>query len=103
MGERVRAQIGSALPDGERQGAPGPVQRTGQESMSIGIRNLLLAWGEGHDPRDDDERLAAIRRGPRFFVPSESASLDAVVHLPQQRGNQGTQAASRYVRGGSWE
>jgi hypothetical protein len=38
--------------------------------MSIGIRNLLLAWGEGHDPRDDDERLAAIRRGPRFVVPS---------------------------------
>jgi hypothetical protein len=38
--------------------------------MSMGIRNLLLAWGEGHDPRDDDERLAAIRRGARFVAPS---------------------------------
>jgi hypothetical protein len=64
MGGRVRAQIGSALPDGKRQGAPGPGHTTEEESMSIGIRNLLLAWGEGHDPRDDDERLAAIRRGP---------------------------------------
>ena len=39
----------------------------------MGIRNLLLAWGEGHDPRDDDERLAAIRRGSRFVGPSESS------------------------------
>ena len=88
MGERVRAQIGSALPNGERQGAPSPVDRTGEESMSIGIRNLLLAWGEGHDPRDDDERLAAIRRGPRFFVPSEPPDIrragTAFVHLPSK-------------------
>src|SRR6187200_1198377 len=103
MGERVRAQIGSALPDAERQGAPGPVRRAGEESMSIGIRNLLLAWGEGHDPRDDDERLAAIRRGPGSSSRPNPQSLDALVHLPQQRGNQGTQAASRHVRGGSWE
>ena len=29
----------------------------------MGIRNLILAWREGPDPRDDDERLAALRRG----------------------------------------
>ena len=62
MGGRVRAQIGSAMPDGERQGAPSPVRGTEEESMSIGIRNLLLAWGEARDPRDDDERLDALRR-----------------------------------------
>jgi len=100
MGGRVRAQIGSALPDGERQGAPDHAHGVARESMSMGIRNLLLAWGEGRDPRDDDERLAAIRRGPRFFVPSEPASPDALLHLPQ-RDNQGTPAASRHVRGGS--
>ena len=42
MGERVRAQIGSALPNGERQGAPSPVRGTEEESMSIGIRELVL-------------------------------------------------------------
>jgi len=52
----------SALATAARQGAPGP----GRESMSAGIRNLIIAWTEGPDPRDDDERLAAIRRGPRF-------------------------------------
>jgi hypothetical protein len=66
MGERVRTQVGSAVPFGERQGAPGPAREVERESMSLGIRNMLLAWGEGHDPRDDDERLAAIRSGPRF-------------------------------------
>jgi hypothetical protein len=63
MGERVRTQLGSALPAG-KQGAPGP----GHESMSAGIRNLILAWTEGPDPRDDEERLAAIRRGQRFVA-----------------------------------
>ena len=63
MGERVRTQIGSALPFGERQGAPGPAREVGEESMSMGIRTLILAWGEGRDPRDDDERLAALRKG----------------------------------------
>jgi hypothetical protein len=63
MGERVRTQIGSALPFGERQGAPGPAREVDEESMSMGIRSLLLGWGEGRDPRDHDERLAALRRG----------------------------------------
>ena len=72
MGERVRSQLGSALPIEERQGAPDPGHGIEGESMSMGIRNLLLAWGEGHDPRDDDERLAAIRKGGRFVHPSES-------------------------------
>ncbi len=80
MGERVRSQLGSAL-FWERQGAPDPGHGIDRGSMSMGILNLLLAWGEGHDPRDDDERLAAIRRGPRFVVPSdreaERASPDA--------------------------
>jgi hypothetical protein len=62
MGERVRTQLGSALL-GERQGAPGPAREVDEESMSMGIRNLLVAWGEGRDLRDDDERLAALRRG----------------------------------------
>jgi hypothetical protein len=63
MGERVRTEVGSALP-ARKQDAPGP----GRESMPASIRNLITAWGEGPDPRDDDERLAAIRSGPRFFV-----------------------------------
>jgi len=70
MGGRVQSQLGSTLPPGERQGAPIPRRGSDGESMSMGIRNLLLAWGEGHDPRDDDERLAAIRRGARFVAPS---------------------------------
>ena len=93
MGERVRSQLGSAMPHRERQGAPDARHGIDGESMSMGIRNLLLAWGEGNDPRDDDERLAAIRRGPRFVGPSnpeaERASLGAPVHLPRQRGNKG--------------
>ena len=63
MGERVRTELGSALPAG-KQGAPGP----GRESMSAGIRSMILAWTEGPDPRNDEERLAAIRRGPRFVA-----------------------------------
>ncbi len=63
MGERVRTQVGSTLLSGERQGAPGPAHEVDEESMSMGIRSLILAWGEGRDPRDDDERLAALRRG----------------------------------------
>ena len=63
MGERVRTQVGSALPAGKR-GAPGPAR----ESMPLGIRNMILAWGEGPDPRDDDERLAAMRKGRRFVA-----------------------------------
>jgi hypothetical protein len=61
MGERVRAQIGSALPDGERQGAPGPGHVTDEESMSIGIRELVIGWGGQAEPREVDERLAALR------------------------------------------
>ena len=68
MGERVRTQLGSALSTG-KQGAPGPGPEGNRESMALGIRNLILAWGDGPDPRDDDERLAAIRRGPRFARP----------------------------------
>ena len=61
MGERVRAQIGSALPDGERQGAPGPGHATEEDSMSVVIRELVFGWGGQSDPRDDDERLDALR------------------------------------------
>ena len=63
MGERVRTQVGGAPPAGKR-GAPGPER----ESMSLGIREMILAWGEGNDPRDNDERLVAIRKGGRFVV-----------------------------------
>ena len=61
MGERVRAQIGSALPNGERQGAPGPGHATEEDSMSNAIRELVFGWGGQSDPRDDDERLDALR------------------------------------------
>ena len=45
MGERVRAQIGSALPDRERQGAPSPVAApTEEDSMSVVIRELVFGW-----------------------------------------------------------
>ena len=62
MGRRVRAQIGSTLPDGERQGAPGPGHPTEEESMSTMIRELVFGWGGQSDRRDDDERLDALRR-----------------------------------------
>ena len=61
MGERVRAQIGSALPDGERQGAPGPGHETDEESMSSGMRELVMGWGGQAEPHEDDERLATLR------------------------------------------
>ena len=70
MEEKVRTQLGSALPFEEWEGAPAPAHVVHEESMSMGIRNLLLAWGEGRDPRGDDERLAAIRMGPRFVSTS---------------------------------
>ena len=63
MGERVRAQLGSALSSEERQGAPGPEHEVDEESMSMGIRELVLGWGGQSEPHDDDERLAALRRG----------------------------------------
>jgi hypothetical protein len=72
MGERVRTQLGSALPTG-KQGAPGPGGEVDRESMSPGIRTLILAWGQGPELRDDDERLAAIRKGPRFVAVPDSA------------------------------
>ena len=87
MGERVRSQLGSALPFGESQGAPDPGHGIDEESMSTGIRNLLLGWGEGHDPRDDDERLAAIRRGPGSSSRPNAQGLDTLVHLPTAEGN----------------
>jgi hypothetical protein len=62
MGGRVRAQIGSTLPDGERQGAPCPGHPTEGESMSTMIRELVFGWGGQSDRRDDDERLDALRR-----------------------------------------
>jgi len=63
MGERVRAQLGSALPSGERQGAPGPEHEVDDESMSMGIRELVVGWAGQSDSQDDEERLAALRRG----------------------------------------
>jgi len=62
MGERVRTQLGSALPFGGTQSAPRPADAD-RESMSMGIRALLLGWGGKTEPVDDEERLAALRRG----------------------------------------
>ena len=61
MGERVRAQIGSALPAGEKQGAPSSGHATEEDSMSSAIRELVFGWGGQSDPRNDDERLDALR------------------------------------------
>jgi hypothetical protein len=63
MGERVRTQLGSALLFGETQSAPSPASDGDEESMSTGIRALLLGWGGNTEPVDDEERLAALRRG----------------------------------------
>jgi len=65
MGGRIRTQVGSA-PVGGTQGAPGPGREVNRESLPLGIRALILGWTGGRDPRDDEERLAAIRRGPRY-------------------------------------
>jgi len=37
--------------------------------MSTGIRELVVGWGGAPEPRDDEERLAAIRKGARFARP----------------------------------
>ena len=66
MGGKVRTQVGSALPVGDTQGAPGPGRQVDRESLPLGIRALILGWTGRRDPRDDEERLAAIRRGPRY-------------------------------------
>ena len=63
MGERVRTQLGSALPFGETQSAPSPGGDADEESMSVGIRSLLLGWGGKTERVDDEERLAALLRG----------------------------------------
>jgi hypothetical protein len=75
MGEGVRTDRGSALPAGKR-GAPGSGREINRESMELEIRNLIVAWGEGPDPRDDDERVAAIRKGARFARPAPTEPLD---------------------------
>ena len=69
MGATVRTQRGSALPAG-KQGAPGPGREVDEESMSTGIRELVVGWGGSPEPDDDEERLAAIRKGPRFARPA---------------------------------
>ena len=61
MGERVRTQIGSALPTREGQGAPGPGHEVEDDSMSVGIRELVVGWGGSESTDDGDERLAALR------------------------------------------
>jgi len=76
MGERVRAQLGSALPGREQQGAPGP--EGVEESMPMGIRELVLGWGGQSEPRDDEERLAALRRG-RLTHDTQATRSDRVV------------------------
>ena len=63
MGERVRTQLGGTLRFGERQGAPGQEHEADEESMSMGIRALVLGWGGESGPDDDAERLAALRKG----------------------------------------
>ena len=79
MGERVRAQLGSALPSGERQGAPGPEHEVDDESMSMGIRELVAGWAGQSDSQDDEERLAALRRGR---LTHETQSSDGNCVLP---------------------
>ena len=70
MGSGDRTVRGSALPGAARQGAPGPGSReVDGDSMSTGIRELVLGWGGASEPGDDDERLAAIRKGSRFARP----------------------------------
>jgi len=69
MGERVRTQIGGALPVGGTQGAPSPGRGVDRESLPQGIRALIVGWTGGRDSREDEERLAAIRRGARFARP----------------------------------
>jgi len=66
MGRGDRTIGGSTLPTGRKQGAPGPGREVDEDSMSTGIRELLLGWGRESEPRDDEERLerlAALRRG----------------------------------------
>ena len=65
MGRGVRIVGGSTLPTGQKQGASVPGGRSDEESMSTGIRELLLGWGRESEPRDDEERferIAALRR-----------------------------------------
>lgn len=63
MGKGIRADSGSTLPTGVRQGAPSPGDEVEEGSMSTGFRNLIVGWGGKSEPRDDEERLAAIRMG----------------------------------------
>ena len=65
MGRADRTMGGSTLPTGRKQGAPSPGREV-EESLSTGIRELLLGWGRESESRDDEERLerlAALRRG----------------------------------------
>jgi hypothetical protein len=78
MGERVRTQLGSTLPTGERQGAPGPGHEAEAESMSMGIRELVLGWGGQPERDDDEERLAALRGGG-FTNDAQSSRSNPVV------------------------
>ena len=61
-GKGNRTDRGSALPAGKR-GAPGPVREIDRESMPLAIRELVKGWGGESEPRHDEERLAALRRG----------------------------------------
>lgn len=70
MGSGDRTVSGSTLPTGQRQGAPGPGREIDEESMSTGIRELVVGWGGASEAGDDEERLAAIRKGPRFARPA---------------------------------
>ena len=69
MGSGDRTVWGSALRTKARQGAPSPAHAVDEDSMSTGMFDLVLGWGGRTDPREDDERLAAIRNGPRFARP----------------------------------
>lgn len=57
MWVKVRTEGGSTLPSSERQGAPGRGREVDEESLSMGIRELVRGWGGKSEPRDDDERL----------------------------------------------
>ena len=64
-----RTVWGSALATTARQGKPGPAHEVDEDSMSTGIRELVLGWGGASEPGDDEARLAAMRKGPRFARP----------------------------------
>jgi len=63
MGRGDRTIGGSTLSTGREQGVPGPGRVVDEESMPAGIREMARGWGGDSEPHEDEERLAALRRG----------------------------------------